>query len=634
VRSPWGAEPLSPDGFGGRNVQLRRVSPALVAEATAWLPRVSAEAFGWQTADRTDRRVPRMTSLLASLLRRLDAGSTESSPDAALLHRLATTRDKEAFAALVGRHGPAVYRVCRRLLSPDDAEDAFQATFLVLAKRAGAVQQGGAVGGWLVGVAGRVARELRRARRRRAGREVPLDREVAAAPDPDGLESAEHLRALDEELARLPGHLRGPVVTCLLQGRTSEEVAAGLGSSARTVRRRVEQAKRVLRARLERRGVAPAVAAALVAEAGVGAAAVPVELVRRSVGVLNDYLAGGTSPPAVLAEGVAKAMTLRNVLTPVAAAAVCLTVLGVGLAGGDPRPRPVQPVAPPPASLKSTSPPTDGAPARPGPGAVRAIEHEAKLLLSVLTIEYAGEHKTSRWKVSVVGTAVGDPVPPPRADEIRVLYRPGPSPTSNTELTFEGGTLTRAWVNVSGPLDAVLDGLLNREMHRVVLAEQLGRPLPGWVNAASSPFGDLRRARAADERCRAGLAAGKCLRLPALFALRDPPADAELAAAQSHAVLRFLLNGTTARDAAMANRRFQAFLGFVAKGSSGGWDDAAQMYGFTDVGAMEAAWLRWMDTEESVVRITTTPPRPLAQRVAPVAMPTPATIPPTRVRDQ
>src|SRR5579885_2581487 len=100
----------------------------------------------------------------AALLRHV----APSTPDADLLRRFVADRDPDAFAELVRRHGPVVYRVCRRLLGPAAADDAFQATFLVLATRPGSVRQAGSVGSWLVGVAGRVARQMRK-RDRRAG---------------------------------------------------------------------------------------------------------------------------------------------------------------------------------------------------------------------------------------------------------------------------------------------------------------------------------------------------------------------------------------------------------------------------------------------------------------------------------
>ncbi|MBX9583556.1 MAG: sigma-70 family RNA polymerase sigma factor, partial [Gemmataceae bacterium] len=195
----------------------------------------------------------------APVLRLLAAAVAEA--DADLLGRFVATRDEPAFAELVRRHGPAVYRVCRRLAGPSTADDAFQATFLVLACRAKSVRKAASVGSWLVGVAGRVSRQMRRREMGRASRERERpERSSPVAHAPGSPEIAELAAVLDDELSRLPASLRDPVVLCLIDGRTQEQAAAALGGSVRTVRRRLDRAKAVLRARLERRGVVPAVA--------------------------------------------------------------------------------------------------------------------------------------------------------------------------------------------------------------------------------------------------------------------------------------------------------------------------------------------------------------------------------------
>ncbi|MBN9517060.1 RNA polymerase sigma factor [bacterium] len=574
-----------------------------------------------------------MAPTRAARLRHLDPAALDPTGDATLLQQYAATGDRDALAALVHRHGPLVYRVCRRLLRPDDVEDVFQATFLVLARRAGAVRRAESVGSWLVGVAGRVAREVRRAERRR---EVPLVGEVAVetGADQGGLERVEHVRLLHEELCQLPDRLRGPLVACLLQGHTSDEAAAELGSSPRTVRRRVEQAKRVLRARLERRGVAPAVAVALVADVDGVTAGVPAGLVHRTAEVLNDYLAGGMSPPVVLSQGVAKAMTPRKVLSLVAAAAVYLTALGVGLAGSEP-PSPPQTVDTPLPAVppKGAGPAEVTPPAKPGFGVTRAVAAEAEFLRKHVTRTWTGEDRPSRWKLSVTAAVVGDPVPPPSADEIRILYRPGATPASNTELEFKDGQMTRAWVNVSGPLDQVLDRLLAKEMTRLVLAEHLGRPLPWWFEEALKPTSDGLVMVRADARCRAALAEGKCLRLSALLGLTRTPPDAEVAAAQAHTVLKYLMTeARVEREKLEDGRRGKVFFEFLARGQAEGWDAAAKSYGFADTAALEAAWLRWMNTPESSARPVV--PSGVVFRYGPPVVTVPPTIPPTRVRDQ
>src|SRR5262249_11304814 len=138
--------------------------------------------------------------------------------DAALLGRFVEQRDGDAFAALVRRHGPMVLGVCRRLLhNPHDAEDAFQATFLVLVRRAAAVRPRALVGAWLHGVACRTALKARTLAARRGRRE----RQVAEMPEPPPLPppAVDDLRpVLDEELSRLSESFRAPIVLCLLEG--------------------------------------------------------------------------------------------------------------------------------------------------------------------------------------------------------------------------------------------------------------------------------------------------------------------------------------------------------------------------------------------------------------------------------
>ena len=168
--------------------------------------------------------------------------------DRELLTRFAATRDQPAFAELVRRHGGLVWSVCRRhLREPADAEDAFQATFLVLATRPQSVRAE-SLGAWLHGTAWRVASRLRR----RRDRTQPLV-ETASPPDDPTLRDA--LAALDEELVRLPAKFRAPLTACYLMERTQDEAATDLGLSVSTVKRRLATGRELLRQRLSRRGV-------------------------------------------------------------------------------------------------------------------------------------------------------------------------------------------------------------------------------------------------------------------------------------------------------------------------------------------------------------------------------------------
>src|SRR5205814_317663 len=142
----------------------------------------------------------------------------EPTSDAELLRRFAAGRDEAAFADLVRRHGPMVLGACRRVLGPGpDAEDAFQATFLVLARKAGSIGRPERLAGWLYGVAARVARRVRTVARRHR---PPTTQPEPIAPPADDVMWRDLRPVLDAEVGRLAEHYRLPFVLCYLEGRT------------------------------------------------------------------------------------------------------------------------------------------------------------------------------------------------------------------------------------------------------------------------------------------------------------------------------------------------------------------------------------------------------------------------------
>src|SRR5262249_17073949 len=166
--------------------------------------------------------------------------------DRELLQRFATRRDEAAFAALVRRHGPMVFHLCRRILHNEhDAEDAFQATFLVLSGKAGLLRPRTSLGGWLHGVAYRIAQKARVAGARRARHEGRAAARQVADPLAQ-ITLAEAHELLDRELARLPDKFRVPLVLCYLEGLTRDEAAQQLGWSPGTLKSRLEQARQRL----------------------------------------------------------------------------------------------------------------------------------------------------------------------------------------------------------------------------------------------------------------------------------------------------------------------------------------------------------------------------------------------------
>ncbi len=176
-----------------------------------------------------------------------------AEPDRALLRRYAAG-DPAAFAQLLDRHGPLVYGACRRALGghAHAAEDAFQATFLVLARKAARLRDPDALPGWLFGVARRVAS----AARRRDTRQERVSRAGAKPEAVTGGEWDDLLAVVDEEIAALPDELRAAVLPCLYHGKTQDEAATELGWSLSTLRRRLDRGRELLRPRLTTRGIA------------------------------------------------------------------------------------------------------------------------------------------------------------------------------------------------------------------------------------------------------------------------------------------------------------------------------------------------------------------------------------------
>jgi RNA polymerase sigma factor (sigma-70 family) len=254
--------------------------------------------------------------------------------DGDLLGRFAETHDEAAFTVLVERHGPMVLGVCRRVLGhAQDAEDACQATFLVLVRKAASVRRRGSVASWLYGVAVRAARKLRASRARQARGHAYSER-VAAGTVADDLSWREARAVLDEELLRLPEKYRAPLVLCYLEGLTRDEAARRLGLNLNRLRGRLDYARGLLRARLTRRGVG--LSAALLA--GLAGQEAPAALRVVSTGKAAALIAAGRALPAglvparvaALTEGTVRAMFLKNLLSAVAAS-LLLAGLGVGV---------------------------------------------------------------------------------------------------------------------------------------------------------------------------------------------------------------------------------------------------------------------------------------------------------------
>ena len=245
----------------------------------------------------------------ASLRRLLSHARADGATDGRLLEGFLTRGEDAAFAALVRRHGPMVQGVCRRVLRDwHDAEDAFQATFLVLVRRAASIAPRDAVGPWLYGVAYRTALKARSASARRRLKERDAR---AAPPERNPSNGVGELRpVIDEELSRLPDRYRAAVVLCDLEGKSRREAAVCLRVAEGTLSSRLARARRLLARRLARRGVAPPALGMT--------APVPPGMIQTTVQAATRFAAGKLAPgaafarAAALAEGVYRTMTLAK----------------------------------------------------------------------------------------------------------------------------------------------------------------------------------------------------------------------------------------------------------------------------------------------------------------------------------
>jgi len=263
-----------------------------------------------------------------------------TASDRELLNRFVDAGDEAAFTVLIERHGPVVLGVCRRSLrNLHDAEDACQATFLVLTRKAASVRKAASLGSWLHGVACRVALTLKRdlARRKRRDR----DRQTPARRDPAAEVSwREAQTVLDEELELIPERYRAPLILCYLDGKTRDEAAQELEVSPGKLHGRLERGRALLRDRLEKRGIT--LAAALCATAlssGAAKAALPAPLLIASAKAASALAAGQpltadivTTNVLTLTQGVLKSMFLTK-LKLGAAAALCVGLF-VAIVGG------------------------------------------------------------------------------------------------------------------------------------------------------------------------------------------------------------------------------------------------------------------------------------------------------------
>ncbi len=508
---------------------------------------------------------------LLPLLRRLGAPAAET--DRALLERFVGQRDGEAFAALVRRHGPMVLAVCRRLLRHGhDADDAFQAVFLLLVRKADLLRRPEQLGPWLHGVARRVALKARALAPRR--REEPLT-DSPAAPAPDDLVWRDLRPVLDDAIRSLPAKYRAPVVLCYLEGMTQAEAARQLGCPPGTVATRLIRARDQLRARLVRRGVTLSAGVLAAALAGATEASVPPVLLKT---IVRGLLSPSAIPSHVtaLTEGVCRVMLMEKlrfvVMALVAAAAVGALALGYRSSAGEP-PTPflIPQVVPVPAAEKGET----GAVVRTKNFQVMAPTARVARLIA----EAAERHRKEQavlW--------LGKELPAwEKRCPIKIQVTPEGCGGATTFTYGPGGVESRD-MHLEGSLERLLTSVLPHEVTHTVFADHFGAPVPRWADEGGCVMSEDDEERLRYDRQLQEIdGKGRLIPLARLLRLKEYPDDVMALFVEGHALARFLV----------ARKDRKTFLAFVKQGMTDDWDTAAMRhYDFTDVNDLERAWLK------------------------------------------
>ncbi|HTU17765.1 MAG TPA: sigma-70 family RNA polymerase sigma factor [Gemmataceae bacterium] len=538
-------------------------------------------------------------------------GAASEIADAELLSRFSRHRDEAAFTALVRRHGPMVLAVCRRVLRDGHtAEDTFQATFLVLARKAGSLARPELLGNWLHGVAYRTAVKARAetARRRTHEQQAVVSQEIG--PDEDFI--WRDVRAvLDEEVNRLPARYRVPVVLCYLQGQTNEEAARRLGCSRGTVATRLARAREKLRRRLTQRGVGLSVGVALVENARGGTVSRTLEHVTVKAATL---LAAGQTRAvgalaAALAKGVSKGMLMEKLKIPVAILMMTAVVgTGAGITAyrvraqesgaaeskSEAKPRPVEKTEKPKRHVT--------APAEPLKDQKIAIRTE-NFIVTAATREIAERAaKAAEYNRKALARLWLDKELPTWAEPCPLCVTVTEQ-TTNSYSTFQfqdgvvlskervpanikakQATVIRGGMVLEGPLDRIFADLLPHEMTHTILAEWRGQPLPRWADEGAAMLSESAISRADHERAiDRFLSLGRLLAVSELLPNRNFPPDVTAFYAQSLSLTDFLVSAGGRKK----------FLAFVAQGEDDNWNKAAQsVYGYKTVKELEQAWLK------------------------------------------
>lgn len=501
----------------------------------------------------------RTEGLIRDVRRMTDEHALREASDREVLARFNTHHDEGAFAELLRRHGPMVFNVCWRVLRQTaDAEDAFQAVFVVLLRKAATLREPGQLSPWLHGVAWRVAQKHRQQRRSQAA----LVEELPTRTD-------ESTDEVDAVLAQLPEKYRVPLVLCYLQGLSIAEAAGHLQCSPATLHTWLHRGRELLRIRLVKRGyVLPATLFGT-------AATVPTTLAEQVLA----FFGADTFPRtvAMLADAYFRRMTMRS-LCWIGSLSVVLGVTSVGMmrmpAEGQERP----PVEPPPPK-KIVAAPTPILPAQTTNFLVVAPSHRIANLIAEsaersrkdLAIKWFGKDRP-HW-----------------AKPVKIVVKIEANASGST--TFQYPPMAKefnASMELRGELDVILTDLLAHEVMHCLLADHFAKPLPRWADEGIALLAESSESRDRHRRMAHYQAEGVTqIPLTELLPAKDYPAKLGTFFAQSFSLCEMLVQR---KDKA-------TLLQFIADGMKdngiASWEKAAQKhYGFANLKEMETVWLR------------------------------------------
>lgn len=521
------------------------------------------------------------------VMRRLGAETT----DGQLIERYATLGDQEAFAQLVERHGRLVLGVCRRILhDPHDAEDAFQAVFVLLARKARTLRDPGRLSAWLHGVAVRVAKKAQTLRARQQRRDQCRPAPEARDPTDERL-LGELLVILDEQLQSLPTLYRVPLILHHLEGLTQAETARHLSCPPGTVAARLSRGRELLRKLLERRGVAisAGTVASLLARAEAASAGFfLLTLVQGAAGLAGAGAASGAVQ--TLVNGVTLSMTLermRRAALTLVLALVCLGGPGwVAVTSGagyyDP-PKIVQPPVLPEAAL----PPALPEPTPPGVSVIQTANFHVTAPTSRLAelVAKAAEQERADLAKLWLGKEL-----PAWSKPCSIRVTSGPQRENHSTFQFGGGKVVSREMLVGGPTEQVLATALPHEIMHLILADHFGQPVPRWADEGIAQLAEDATSQR-ETRQRFWQAVTRAGRLPLaswkfLAAREYPKENIGEFYALSHGLVEFLVQ-----------RKGRAtLLAYVADGlTATDWGPATKKhYGLENVKALEDAWLAFV----------------------------------------